>query len=101
MKSFEYEETSLHTLLSQSTHTQTSYLESDVFTLLLRDQIQDGAAVFAGSNQDLNPRPPGRQRGRQLVMRVTVSIKGVLWDLWWWDTKKNQSDSAFIENKHN
>lgn len=32
-----------------------AYLESYVFILLLWDQIQDGAAVFTGSNQGLKP----------------------------------------------
>ena len=52
-------------LLQSHTHTSTqqTYLQSQVLALLLGDQSEDGAAVFAGSNQDLNPRLAGWQRG--------------------------------------
>lgn len=38
--------------------------------------------MFTGSDQDLKPGSPRWQWGHELVMDVTVAIKGVLWDLW-------------------
>lgn len=67
---------------SVASRTREVYLHTYVFCLLLGDQVQDGAAVFAGSDQDLKPRSPRRQRGRQLVMDMAVTIKGILRDFW-------------------
>lgn len=67
---------------SVASRTREVYLHTYVFRLLLGDQVQDCAAVFAGSDQDLEPCSPRRQRGRQLVMYMAVTIKGILGDFW-------------------
>lgn len=73
---------------SVASRTGEVYLHTYVFCLLLGDQVQDGAAVFAGSDQDLKPGSPRRQRGRQLVMYMAVTIKGILGDFWYQDREK-------------
>lgn len=61
---------------------ESTNLQLDVFVLFFGQQGENRAAVFAGSNQNLNLRVPGGEREGQLKVHVTPSVERILWNLY-------------------